>query len=310
MRQKDVLNKVRKNKEILSAGLAAVLICFHFAACEKPQPQAEPAVARVGSETLTVSDILNDIPSEFRHRLNKNELQDYAVRWIDSQILYQEGQKRRLDQTAYVRREMRRLERELVVNALLDQELNKTFAAAEPEIEKYYNDNRQTFIRNVSEVRVQHLKVNNKKTADSLVAALRQGGDFLRAARQYAGNSSPPGSSPPGDSLEADLYLTEAETPPAVASAVFTIMTGAISRPLELDNGFHIFKMVEKFPAGSQRALALVRDEIAAKIQSEKRQERFRQLLAQLKNSAAVEKNFSLLEHVAVDSFSTAIEQK
>jgi parvulin-like peptidyl-prolyl isomerase len=296
MRQKDVLNKVRKNKKIL----AAVLICFHFAACEKPQPQSEPAVARVGAEALTVSDILNDIPGEFRHRLNKNELQDYAVRWIDSQILYQEAQKRQLHQSNYVRREMRRLERELVVNALLDQELNKTFAAAEPEIEKYYNDNRQTFIRNVNEVHVQHLKVNNKKTADSLVAALRQGGDFLRAARQYAGK----------DSLEADLYLTEAETPPAVASAVFTIMTGAISRPIELDNGFHIFKMVEKFPAGSQRALALVRGEISAKIQSEKRQERYRQLLAQLKNSAAVEKNFSLLDHVTVDSFATAAKQK
>jgi parvulin-like peptidyl-prolyl isomerase len=301
MRQKSVFNIVRKIQTIL----AAILICFYFAACEGPPPQQEPAVARVGAEALTVSDILNDIPSEFRHRLNKNELQDYAVRWIDSQILYQEGQKRRLDQTAYVRRELRRLERELVVNALLDQELNKTFAATEPEIEKYYNDNRQTFIRNVNEIHVQHLRVNNKQTADSLVAALRQGGDFLRIARHYTGNSSPP-----GDSLEIDLYLTEAETPPAVASAVFTIMAGAISRPIELDNGFHIFKMVEKFPAGSQRALALVRDEITAKIQSEKRQERYRQLLAQLKNNAPVEKNFSLLDHVVVDSFATPAEQK
>jgi parvulin-like peptidyl-prolyl isomerase len=296
MKQKSVLNIARKIKTIF----AAILICFYFAACEGPPPPQEPAVARVGAEALTVSDILNDIPSEFRHRLNKNELQDYAVRWIDSQILYQEGQKRRLDQTAYVRRELRRLERELVVNALLDQELNKTLAATEPEIEKYYNDNRQTFIRNVNEVHVQHLKVNNKKTADSLVAALRQGGDFLRAARQYAGK----------DSLEIDLYLTEAETPPAVASAVFTIVAGAISRPIELDNGFHIFKMVEKFPAGSQRALALVRDEITAKIQSEKRQERYRQLLAQLKNNTPVEKNFSLLEHVVVDSFVTPAEQR
>jgi len=301
MRQKGVLNKVTKNQKALSNFLTIILSFFLFAACEKPQPQPEAAVARVGSEALTVSDILKDIPGEFRHRLGKNELQDYAVRWIDSQILYQEGQKRQLDQAAYVRREIRRLERELVVNALLDQELNKPFAATEPEIEKYYNDNRQTFIRDVSEVHVQHLKVNNQQTADSLVAALRQGGDFLRAARQYAGDD---------DSLETDLYLTEAETPPAVASAVFTIMIGAVSRPIELDNGFNIFKMIEKFPAGSQRAPALVRDEITAKIQSEKRQERYRQLLAQLKNSALVEKNFRLLDNVAVDSFSTAVEQK
>lgn len=272
--------------------LFTLLLFFLFASCGKTDQPVEPAVARVGTEALTVSDIVDDVAGTARHRFTRNELEDYVVRWIDSQILYQEAKKRQLDQSEMVRRELRRLERELTVNALLEQELNKTFAVTEAEIEKYYNENRPTFTRNADEVHVQHISVGNKKTADSLTAALRLGGDFLQVARQLAGS----------DTTEIDLFLTEEETPDVVVSSVFTIMTGAVSRPIQLESGYHIFKMVEKFSAGSQKLLAQAREEITVKIQSEKRQERYRQLLAELKNSIVAEKNFQLLDQVPVDS--------
>ena len=273
---------------------------FNFIGCGKPEQQVEPAVARVGSEILTVADIVNDIGGPLRRRFAKNELEDYVVRWIDSQILYEEAKKRQLDQSEAVRRELRRLERELVVNALLEQELNKTFAVTEAEIEKYYNENRQTFTRNADEVHMQHIKVGNKKTADSLTAALRLGGDFAEAARRFTG----------ADSAAIDLYLTEEETPDAVVSSVFTIMAGAVSRPIQLDNGYHIFKMIEKFSAGAQKPLTHAREEIMAKIQSEKRQERYRQLLAELKNSIVAEKNFQLLDSIRFDSLAAGVQQE
>jgi parvulin-like peptidyl-prolyl isomerase len=300
MRQKIVLNEARKIKKILWRLGFGIFIFLFFSACQKPQPPKEDAVARVGSEVLTVSDIVNNIPRQFRRRISNSEVQDYVVRWIDSQILYQEAKRRQLDLSEAVRRELRRLERELAIEALLEQELNKSFAVREQEIEKYYNENSQTFTRNADEVHVQYFKVGDKKTADSLTAALRRGGDFLRAARHFAGP----------DSSGADLFLTAEETPPVVMSAVFTIMPGAIARPIELDNGFHIFKMIEKFAAGSLRPLEQVRGEIMVKIQSEKRQERYKQLLAELKNSTPVEKNFSLLQHISLDSISTVSEQE
>ena len=272
--------------------LFSLFIFFLHVSCGSQKQQTEPAVARVGTEALTVSDIVNDVAGTARHRFTRNELEDYVVRWIDSQILYQEAKKRQLDQSEMVRRELRRLERELTVNALLEQELNKTFAVTEAEIEKYYNENRPTFTRHADEVHVQHISVGNKKTADSLTAALRLGGDFLQVARQLAGS----------DTTEIDLFLTEEETPDVVVSSVFTIMTGAVSRPIQLESGYHIFKMVEKFSAGSQKLLAQAREEITVKIQSEKRQERYRQLLAELKNSIVAEKNFQLLDQVPVDS--------
>jgi parvulin-like peptidyl-prolyl isomerase len=267
------------------------LFVFFFFACQRQQSPQE-VVVRVDSEALTVMDIANEIPLQFRGRITKRELQDYVTRWTDSQILFQEAKRRRLDQSESVRRELRRLERELVVNMLLEQELNKPFPLSEDEIEKYYDDNRPNFVRSTKEVRVWYLKVGKKERADSLVAALREGVDFLQMARRYAA----------GDSADWDLYLTEEETAPAIASAVFTMTPGAVSRPIQLEDGFHIFKMIEKYEIGSLRPLASVRDQIVARIQSEKRQERYKQLLAEFKNTAVIEKNLFVLDSLSMEA--------
>jgi parvulin-like peptidyl-prolyl isomerase len=260
--------------------------------CRKQEPNPNETVVRVGTEALTITDIANDIPVQIRHRITKDELQDYVVRWINSQILYQEAKRRQLDQSENLRRELRRLERELVVNALLDQELDKPMPVTEQEIQNYYNDNRGNFVRSANEIRVWYIKSTNKKTADSLYTELRKGGDFAQVAHQFASN----------DSMAWDLYLTEAEMPPAFASRILTTSVGAISQPIQLDDGFHLFKTVEKHEAGSLRPLQHVREEITAKIQTDKRQERYKQLLADLKNSAVIETNFQMLESLPMDS--------
>lgn len=280
----------KQQNGILLFGLF-IFILLATAACRR-QEQPQEVVAKVGSEVLTVADIAEEIPQQLRGRIGKTELHDYATRWIDSQILYHEAKRRQLDQSERLHRELNRLERELVVNLLLEQELNRSFQVSNDEVEKYYNDNRQTFVRGMKEVHVWYMTVRKKERADSLVTLLREGGDFARLSRQYAG----------GDSIEWDLYLTEEETAPTIANAVFTMQPGAVSRPIQLEDGFHIFKMVEKFDAGSLRSLAMVRNEIIAKIQSEKRQERYRQLLAELKNNTAVEKNFSILDSLSMDA--------
>lgn len=282
---------IGKSKALRTIFLSLHFVVFSFCACRQQQ-NPQDVVVRVDSETLTVMDIANEIPLQFRGRITKSELQDYVIRWTDSQILFQEAKRRRLDQSENVRRELRRLERELAVNMLLEQELNKPFPLSEDEIEKYYNDNRQNFVRSTKEVRVWYLKVGKKERADSLVTALREGVDFSQMARRYAA----------GDSAEWDLYLTEEETAPAIASAVFTMTPGAVSRPIQLEDGFHVFKMIEKYEVGSLRPLASVQDQIVARIQSEKRQERYKQMLAEFKNAAVIEKNLFVLDSLSMDA--------
>ncbi len=282
---------IGKRKTLRTFFLSFHLFVFLFVACQRQQ-NPQDVVVRVGSEALTLADIANEIPLQLRGRITKSELQEYVMRWTDSQILFQEAQRRKLDQSESVRRELHRLERELVVNILLEQELNKPFPLSEDEIERYYNDNRQNFVRGAKEVHVWYLKVATKVRADSLFAALREGVDFSQVARQYAA----------GDSAGWELHLTEEETAPAIASAVFTMMPGAVSRPIQLEDGFHIFKMIEKYDTGSLRPLASVRDKIVARIQSEKRQERYKQLLAEFKNTVVVEKNLFLLDSLSMDA--------
>jgi parvulin-like peptidyl-prolyl isomerase len=271
--------------------LFGLLATVGLLSCQRQKPP-EDIIVRVGSEVLTLTDIASDIPNQLRHRITKEELQNYVVRWINSQILFQEAKRRKLDQRIDVQREIRRLERELVVNVLLDQEINKQFSATEQEIRIYYSENRESFARRANEIHVWYIKANSQKTADSLYTELRRAGDFARAANQFANR----------DSSAWNLYLTEEETPPAIAKQIFTLMVGAVSRPIQLDDGFHLFKIIEKLPASTFRPLSQVRDEIIAKIQTEKRQDRYKQLLAELKANSVIETNFQMIESLPVDS--------
>jgi hypothetical protein len=283
---------------LLNRGVIFLFMTMMATACQRQKPE-DDVVVRANSEVLTLTDIVNDIPVQIRHRITKEELQDYAVRWINSQILYHEAKRRKLDESIDLRRELHRLERELLVNALLDQELSKPIPITDEAIRNYYTDNHEMFIRDADEIHVWHIKIGRQSTADSLQAEMRRGGDFAAVARQLAGS----------DSTKWNFYLTERETAPEIASQIFTMIVGAVSRPIRLDDGFHIFKIVEKLPAGSLRPLSQVRDEILAQLQTEKRQERYRQLLSEFKSNVVIETNFQMLERLPVDSLLTRASQ-
>lgn len=275
---------------VLSASLLALSACGNDA----PQVKEEDVVARVDEAVLTLDDLAAEIPEGLRDRITKEDLQSYISRWINSQILFQEAKRRGLDRELNVARELERVERELVVNALLEKEIyaNKG-QAPEGELQKYYDDNRESFRRNEIEARVYHINMSSKSSADSLYRILRTGENFAKVAQELAAQSEDPSS--------WDLTFSTSEVPEAMHS-VFRLRAGAVSAPIELDDGFHIFQVVETYPRGTLRDLNTVREEISNRLELLGRDERYRSLLANLRSAAKVETALERLESMPMDS--------
>lgn len=278
------------------------MLALYACGNDAPQVQEEDVVARVGEAVLTLDDLAAEIPEGLRERITKEDLQSYISRWINSQILFQEAKRRGLDREINVARELERVERELVVNALLEQEIyaNKG-RAPEGELQKYYDDNRESFRRNEIEARVYHINMNSKSAADSLYRILRSGENFAKVAQELAAQSE--------DADSWDLTLTTSEVPEAMHS-VFRLRAGAVSQPIELDDGFHIFQVVETYPSGTLRALETVREEISNRLELLGRDERYRSLLANLRSAAKVETKLEKLEAMPMDSLFARAKQK
>jgi parvulin-like peptidyl-prolyl isomerase len=267
-----------------------------FGGCKPAEEEApsENVVVRVGEAVLTLEELAAEMPANTHERVSKEALQDYAVRWINSQVLYQEAKRRGLDQSKDIARELQRVERELAVNALLQNEIySDTARVSEARIQEFYTSNLESYRRAEPEARVYHISAATKAGADSLYRMLRFSGDFPRVARGRALVS--------GDTSAWHLDISFSEAPEAMHS-VFRLSPGAVSAPIELDDGFHLFSIVQNFPSGSIRELHLVRDEVARKVSARARDDRYRTLLAELRAGARIETAFQLIENISLDS--------
>lgn len=266
---------------------------FLFAGCQRPARE-QHVIVRVGDEKLTLDELLDEIPAPMRTHVSREDLQEYVARWINIQILYQEAVRRKIDTHIDVRRELRKLEIELIANALLDQELDRPLEISEEEIQQYYEANRNSFLRTAPEIHALHVQCADATTADSLYRRLIGGDDFAETARRLAAQH--------GDASSWDSYFAEEETTPEIADYVFRMPIGTISKPIHSDFGYHIFKILNRYPNQTIRELEQVRSQIAAKLEVEKRQTRYRQLLSDLKSSTIVETNLAILDSVSLDS--------
>jgi len=270
-------------------------------ACQQSSIEQQ-VIVRVGDERLTLDELIGEIPPAMRSQITREDLQDFIGRWINSQILYQEAKRRQLDSQIDIQRELRKLEVDLVANALLDQELDKPLVISDEEIQNYYVTNRNNFMRASSEILVLHVQCADAAVADSLYRLVISGNDFLSVARKLADTRS--------DTSSWESYLSEDETSPEIAAQIFRLPVGTVSRPLQSDFGHHVFKILNRFSKDTIRELAQVRTQIIAKLEVEKRQTRYRQLLSDLKSNTIVETNLTMLDNVSIDSLLAGNKQK
>lgn len=268
--------------------------------CVKEQNKS-PIVAKVGDATLRLDELRLSIPPELAKNLSRKTLQDYVNRWINAQILYQQGVKLGLADDPRLKKRVRDYEITLVGNAYLDRSLRFRPLVADSAIITYYEEHKNDFIRDVDAMHLLHILVKSKSTADSLYNLLRRGIAFDTLAMQMAKKS--------GGSTEWDLgYVSEDELVPDIAKVVRAYRLGRFTQPIKSLYGYHLFKILDKKSKGELLELDDVKHIIIARLENEKRSEEYRKLLGLLKSNAKIETNFQLLNTIPIDSLVHHIE--
>jgi len=111
----------------------------------------------------------------------------------------------------------------------------------EAAVAAYYEAHRQDFRRQES-VRLRQILVHDPEAAEAAFRALRQGEDFNQVAARFS-------QVPMAQLGDEGGRLTRDDLPVAFADAIFELEPGQISEILPAEYGFHIFQVVERFPA-------------------------------------------------------------
>ena len=164
---------------------------------------------------------------------------------------------------------------------------------SEKEIEKFYEQNRNSFKRGET-VKVSHIlvevekdakpaaKLKAREKAADLKRMLSEGKDFVEIANTYSDCSRT-------KQVGGDLgYIKRGYMPPEFDKVAFALKKSEVSDVIETRFGYHIIKLVDRQPAGFV-PLEQVRDFIGKYLQEGLRREKITAHVQELKQRARIE---------------------
>ncbi len=180
-----------------------------------------------------------------------------------------------------IQQRLYRRKKEILINFLRDEEINKKLQVSDEEVEDYYKKHRKEFYV-PAKVKLREMFFTSKDTAEKVYQLLKQGLPFDSLAREY----SEAVSSKKGGYV-GYITMKDKDKYPYVKQA-FKLKEGEFSKPIKLGDGYYIL-FVETKKKGYQRTLEQAKSEIEFKLKREKRKALEAQLKGRLFSSAHVE---------------------
>ena len=201
---------------------------------EKSNPE-EQILASVGDEVITVEEFRKSYETGFAHvKTGEDRKRTYLEYMIREKLLSLEGFRLGLDKSGRVQEELRRLQNELLIEALIETEVKSKIEVSQEEIREAINKSKVSF-------KFRFWTEPSRDKAGAIAQAMRERG-YAEVVEELA-NRNPERKLQAGQ-LESD-YLTYLEIPPELLAAIKDLPIGDISDPVELHGRFYIFQVLD-----------------------------------------------------------------
>lgn len=128
---------------------------------------------------------------------------------------------------------------------------------SEKEIKEHYN-------RLKTEIKTQHILVEDKETAEEVMTKLDEGADFVDLAKEYSADTS---TAEDGGDLG---FVSIGQMIPEFEVAAFKLEMDEVSNPVQTQYGFHIIKVTDERDKENIEPFEAVEEDIRRELQSEK----------------------------------------
>lgn len=203
-------------------------------------PGGDPVVARVDGAEIRLSEVAEQaqrLPEQFRAMPPQILYPLLIDQMISERVVTQAARRAGLQDSPEVRRQMTRIEDQLVQQALIGREIEAKVTEA---------DLRARYQREIvekpaeAEVRARHILVQTESEARAIIAELGRGADFAATAKE---RSRGPGAAEGGDLG----FFKKEEMPEALAEAAFALRPGQVGEtPVRTQFGWHVVKVEER----------------------------------------------------------------
>lgn len=245
-------------------------------------PDTRNMVARVNDSILSREELDDDLPDFFGDVYSPDEKGEYIEQWIESELLYQRALQEGLQQDEDIQKKISQFQRMLLEQEVLRKYLEGRITVSDEEISHYYTANRESFIRDEDEYRINKIVFQSEKVAREIVGELSvapEQYDDLIASGAYGGMVA-----------VIDLgFYPNSELPGTFGDQMKDFEIGKVSQKiLSAPGSWYVLRAVEFRQKGSMRDLSEVEDRIRNILMQAKSEEAKRLWLEELKREADI----------------------
>jgi len=255
---------------------------------EQDDKNDEVILASINDEVISLETFNNYwdmIPDNYKMQLSKG---DVLEQLITQTMLIQKADELNLRKDPEINFQIKNTVEQILIQALLEKEIIDKTNLTDEDIETYYQENKENYWHE-EEVHALNILVETEEIAEEVVKKIEDGEDFSSLAENYSIASSA--------STGGDIgFISKGTLRTEIEEQIFPLQSGEISSIIPVDNGFHIFKILEKNPPGYLE-LNEVKAEIENQLLPLRQQEAFNEYLNNLEENATIEKNIDLIKN-------------
>jgi peptidyl-prolyl cis-trans isomerase SurA len=185
------------------------------------------------------------------------------------------------------------IRKQLKVVKLVNREVRSRVSVDEGEIQDYYQKNKSSFEASREKVRARHILFSvpdwasdqmdqdTRKKAEEVLAQIKNGMNFIEAAKQYSEDAS--------KDQGGDLgVLSKGQMITPLDEVIFNLKPGEVSQPIRSSLGYHLVKVEEKM-GGEETASEAVKEQIRNLLFQKKVESLYREWMTKLRSEAYIE---------------------
>jgi len=277
-------------KRIKIALVCAIVI---LVACQNERHQSSPVVAVAGRATLHLDELRSMMPDHQALLLSSVQVQNLVQRWAEEELVYQHALSEDFDKNPELEHKINELVKNYIVAIYLRDRVDNSIEITADEIQTYYNSASGEFIRAKDYYNVNVLVVETYAEANNLRRQILNGESFTALAAEHSLDASKQDGGQLG-------WVTQDQLPQDLARRVKIMTPNSISRPIKTVVGYYLVQVNGVRKKGQEQTLDEVSDIIRHRLRARKREERYRQLVNQLKENTTMTINWSFIDSLDV----------
>ena len=201
-----------------------------------------------GGGKLLLRDVITDRELQLWRQLTpkraQHELESRIRATVNEPLVTLEARARKLNELPEIAEAVAKYRDVAMESALFKGHVLKDLTVTDDEVAKYYAGHKSEFVE-PEQRHVAHILLSTEKDANGIVAQLKAGADFSQLARKYSKDAETA-------IFDGKLgWITEEKVPPSFRE-VLNLESGAISKPIKSDHGWHVVQVSEIKPKRQQ----------------------------------------------------------